>query len=123
MANLGRVFLPKVLHLYLTSSIFSLLAAPLPGLHGANIDSMEQQWDATRSAGNVDQPQRDFLAEATRLALQLDPVSWEFDLSDRDVDNASDVCNAQQLHFNNTAMATVRRSFSGFAFVHATHLD
>ena len=30
-----------------------------------------------------DSKPRDFLGEAARLALQLDPMAWEFDLSDR----------------------------------------
>ena len=74
---------------------------------------MEHEWDPRQGMDRQCQPQRDFLAEATRLALQLDPVSWEFDLTDRNVDNASDVCNAQQMYFNNTALATVSGLING----------
>jgi len=56
-----------------------------------------------------DSPQRDFLAEATNLALQLDPVSWEFDLSDRDFDYSTRFTTFQQQHFGrDAALSTVR---------------
>lgn len=68
---------------------------------------MEFKWDDKRDQFPGNEPQRDFLAEATQLAIQLDPVSWDFDLSDRDVTEDSQICNEQQLYFNNTALATV----------------
>ena len=68
---------------------------------------MDLKWDQGRSRFYGSEPQRDFLAEATNLALQLDPVSWDFDLSDRDVNEDIHICNKQQLYFNNTALATV----------------
>ena len=68
---------------------------------------MDLKWDQGRSRHQGIEPQRDFLAEATNLALQLDPVSWDFDLTDRDENVDSQICN-KQLYFNNTALATVR---------------
>jgi hypothetical protein len=53
-------------------------------------------------------PPRDFLAEATTLALQLDPVSWEFDLSDREFDFSTRFTAFQQQQFGrDAALATV----------------
>ena len=69
---------------------------------------MDLKWDQMRNQHQVVEPQRDFLAEATCLALQLDPVSWDFDLSDRDANEGSHICNKQQLYYNTTALATVR---------------
>lgn len=52
-------------------------------------------------------PPRDFLAEATTLALQLDPVSWEFDLSDREFDFSTRFTAFQQQQFGrDAALAT-----------------
>ena len=67
-------------------------------------ETMEQSRRQDQKSG----PERDFLAEATSLALQLDPVAWEFDLSDRDFDKVVDIACAQQPHVNGAALTTVR---------------
>lgn len=52
-------------------------------------------------------PERDFLAEATSLALQLDPVSWEFDFSDRDFDDIAEITEGQKSCISNSALPKV----------------
>ncbi len=59
---------------------------------------------------DCDPPQRDFLAEAANLAEHLDPVSWEFDLSDRDHDYTSRFTAFQQQFGRDAALTTVTSS-------------
>lgn len=46
----------------------------------ANVALAAERMDAHCAQGRA--PQRDFIAEAARLAFQLDPIAWGFDLSD-----------------------------------------
>lgn len=73
---------------------------------------MQPSWTAG-GAWSRDAPPpvpRDFLAEATGLALQLDPMSWDFDLSDRQSEHGWSLRDAQQIHYSNTALPSVMPS-------------